>query len=493
MDAGETIVWDSPDGLDPGTLNLYKNASSAQAKAINTVASFASLDEASTLGGMSELGTGGYNFSILDKATSGTLGKANLISNSSSMTLDHSSVESTSSLANVMTSGQYTLEITDMNGPTDISYRLTKTGDTSFGNNGTLVGHQADLNGSAPVAQDASKIGIGLTGVTITGINHTATMGTNFAGQEFATGTYTIEISDIPNGQGDVYLRIYDSMGSYPDVPKQISDLDTGNGTATGAVFLCAVNGGTALYNTGCGLILDITVPPNSIAEEYYTYIQYTKATAGSGAGVGDLVDDSGNILCVNIGTDLNSLAIGQTMSFEYIAKNEAKVALENNEGQALQIAQNTGGTQSGLYSYVAAGASYNSERGVSTQLADIGTLATGASGVQNFTYERANAYSVDLSNATKAGEYVTTVNTALNKVTSSLADLGSLMARLSFKAEQTANAQVNVEGAYSRIMNANMAEEQMNASKFGILQQTAVAMLAQANMAPQNLLSLFR
>jgi flagellin len=41
--------------------------------------------------------------------------------------------------------------------------------------------------------------------------------------------------------------------------------------------------------------------------------------------------------------------------------------------------------------------------------------------------------------------------------------------------------------------MNANMAMEQVNASKFAILQQTATAMLAQANSAPQYVLSLFR
>jgi flagellin len=49
------------------------------------------------------------------------------------------------------------------------------------------------------------------------------------------------------------------------------------------------------------------------------------------------------------------------------------------------------------------------------------------------------------------------------------------------------------VEASYNRIMNANMAEEQMNASKYSILQQTATAMLAQANQAPQSLLPLFR
>jgi flagellin len=41
--------------------------------------------------------------------------------------------------------------------------------------------------------------------------------------------------------------------------------------------------------------------------------------------------------------------------------------------------------------------------------------------------------------------------------------------------------------------MNANMASEQVEASKYAILQQTATAMLAQANVAPQFLLKLFQ
>jgi len=41
--------------------------------------------------------------------------------------------------------------------------------------------------------------------------------------------------------------------------------------------------------------------------------------------------------------------------------------------------------------------------------------------------------------------------------------------------------------------MNANMAEEQVESSKFSILQQTATAMLSQANVAPQFILSLFQ
>jgi flagellin len=73
------------------------------------------------------------------------------------------------------------------------------------------------------------------------------------------------------------------------------------------------------------------------------------------------------------------------------------------------------------------------------------------------------------------------------------MADLGSLMARLTFKEEAVSVAQVNVEASYNRIMNADMAFEQLEATKMSILQQTAITMLAQANTAPQAILGLFR
>jgi len=80
-----------------------------------------------------------------------------------------------------------------------------------------------------------------------------------------------------------------------------------------------------------------------------------------------------------------------------------------------------------------------------------------------------------------------------LNDVSQQLSLVGAMTGRLTYKEDQVTSAQINLEASYSRIMNANMAEEQVNASKLMILQQTATAMLAQANQAPQFLLSLFR
>lgn len=84
-------------------------------------------------------------------------------------------------------------------------------------------------------------------------------------------------------------------------------------------------------------------------------------------------------------------------------------------------------------------------------------------------------------------------VENALNIVKQGVSQIGSTSSRLTFKEEALAVQYTNTESAYNRIMNANMAEEQVEASKLAILQQTSTAMLAQANTAPQFLLSLFR
>ena len=96
-------------------------------------------------------------------------------------------------------------------------------------------------------------------------------------------------------------------------------------------------------------------------------------------------------------------------------------------------------------------------------------------------------------SSAADFNKFMAYVGTKLDDVSSQLSNIGSLTGRLTFKEDQISAAQINTEAAYNRIMNANMAEEQVEASKYQILQQTATAMLAQANAAPQFLLSLFR
>ncbi|MGE5593874.1 MAG: flagellin [Betaproteobacteria bacterium] len=99
----------------------------------------------------------------------------------------------------------------------------------------------------------------------------------------------------------------------------------------------------------------------------------------------------------------------------------------------------------------------------------------------------------VDVMSYTSAIAYMGSVDKALASVSSTLKDIGALVSRLTFKEENLTVAKTNTEAAYNRIMNADIAAEQLEAMKYQILQQTATAMLAQANVAPQAVLGLFR
>lgn len=84
-------------------------------------------------------------------------------------------------------------------------------------------------------------------------------------------------------------------------------------------------------------------------------------------------------------------------------------------------------------------------------------------------------------------------LTTALASINASLQLVGALVLRLGYKEDMVSVSKTNTEAASSRIMDADMALEQLEMSKYQILQQTATAMLAQANLAPQSVLSFFR
>ena len=69
---------------------------------------------------------------------------------------------------------------------------------------------------------------------------------------------------------------------------------------------------------------------------------------------------------------------------------------------------------------------------------------------------------------------------------------IGDSQKRLSYKEQNLSVSMNNYEAARSRIADADFAREQMEIVKLQILQQTGTASLAQANSAPQAVLSLF-
>jgi flagellin len=84
------------------------------------------------------------------------------------------------------------------------------------------------------------------------------------------------------------------------------------------------------------------------------------------------------------------------------------------------------------------------------------------------------------------------TINDAISTLASSRAEIGASMNRLGYAAANLASTIENVQAAESVIRDVDMAAEMTTFTKNQIMLQAGTAMLAQANMAPQSILSLF-
>ncbi len=79
------------------------------------------------------------------------------------------------------------------------------------------------------------------------------------------------------------------------------------------------------------------------------------------------------------------------------------------------------------------------------------------------------------------------------SEVTSALGKIGNFVQRLDIR-EETLNIGIsNAQASVSRLFDADVALEQLNATRGSILGQAATAMLSQLNSAPQQVMQLFR
>ncbi|HLC43281.1 MAG TPA: flagellin [Methylomirabilota bacterium] len=128
-------------------------------------------------------------------------------------------------------------------------------------------------------------------------------------------------------------------------------------------------------------------------------------------------------------------------------------------------------------------------------------TFQVGASGTEVLTFDvvgNFNSATLAVSNLTVATQALASasllsIDNALTSVSNLLQTIGARTQRLSVKEISLTTNYTNTEAARSRIEDADLAKEQLEASKYLILQQTATAILAQANVQPQSILSLFQ
>jgi len=96
-----------------------------------------------------------------------------------------------------------------------------------------------------------------------------------------------------------------------------------------------------------------------------------------------------------------------------------------------------------------------------------------------------------DVTDQTNAATASTAIDTALNSINTARATTGASISRFEFAAANVANTVENLEAAKSVLLDVDMAAEMSNFSSKQVMVQASVAMLAQANQQPQQLLRL--
>lgn len=99
----------------------------------------------------------------------------------------------------------------------------------------------------------------------------------------------------------------------------------------------------------------------------------------------------------------------------------------------------------------------------------------------------------LDISDQASADAAISTIDSALEAVSSQRADLGAIQNRLEHTINNLGTSAENLTAAESRIRDVDMAQEMVEFTKNNILAQAANAMLAQANQQPQQVLQLLR
>lgn len=193
-----------------------------------------------------------------------------------------------------------------------------------------------------------------------------------------------------------------------------------------------------------------------------------------------DLTITKGSVTEVKSLTALAASGTGGTVNFSElgISFKYTGAAVADTVGAALAAADPTVDAGSTAAFQIGYQNTTQSKLGVSIDNIDSGTLGLASN---------------DINTAAKAYDALGTIDTAISNLSASRAEIGSYQNRLSYAATNLAVTQENFTAADSVIRDVDMATEMTAFTKNQILVQAGTAMLSQANMSQQGVMSLFQ
>jgi flagellin len=394
----------------------------------------------------------------------------------------------------------------------------------------TAIDTGEDSSGITLVAEDGRNISLGLATVTAAA---TGLGGTN---SQFSvtTGTVTlvsesgedIEISSGATGSAsDASFREGTYSGAAAQVSSSLGDSTTKMSAGDVVINGVSIGASSATYDTASSVNKDASAISkaaaiNAVSEQTgvtavvnENVVSNTNAqTASAGVTVaasingvaitgfsttGDAsVDRQSFVSAVNAISEQTGVTAIDTG--ELGTANGGGIELVAADGRNIQLATLSAGASTALG--VASAGTFTGEYTLKSDSAIEVSLGTGTianSGLKVGTYgggeDGSSIANVDISTVAGAQKAIGAIDNALTKINDVRGDLGAAQNRLDFTINNLSSISQNVSSARSQIEDADFAKESANLSRAQVLQQAGTAMLAQANAAPQQVLSLLQ
>ena len=389
-------------------------------------------------------------------------------------------------------------------------------GSTKYNGVNLLNGVDSTLSTTAVAATTnvlSNATNTGFASVTSTsGIYENASFAiTTTAGAAASTGSLSVDVAGVSTQVSAVALNSTSSASAaavgdiyFDNVAGVITAYAGTDATAAylGVLDLSAATAGeTNSMTLANGVILDFT---NSATVSDTTGLA-SGVTGASAATLGtvtsvkstvDLLDDQGATI-VAAGSEL--LAATTTR----VDAGSLTLTLNANTGGTAGTITLTDGAagaaqKAGVSNVTTTGAT----AGSSTDYASSLSFQVGAANSSNdqVTVDFGNKFTTaglaitgDISSAANAQTYMTTLDTALDTLTTNRAALGSTVNQIAYVSANLATNIEQMSSAISTIKDADMAAEMSEFTKSQVMVQAGTAMLAQANQSASNVLSLFR
>jgi flagellin len=275
------------------------------------------------------------------------------------------------------------------------------------------------------------------------------------------------DISNVAQNASFNGVRLLD--GSFQGATFQIG-ANAGNTISVGSVADARASNLGKLYSDAGGTAATFT------AGDKFT-VNYTDAS-------GNKFSSSEMTMTGVAATDLKTIAA----SFNQLSGSDGGlVATVNAGGTGIVLNSTTSQTVAGTFGYTA------NAKNTGTALTAVTDFGISAATGNTVTTAGTNLDAADVTNVDNANLVLAQIDSALQQVAASGAQLGAYQNRFQAAITGINTTATNLSAARSEIQDTNFAQATSDLSKAQILQQAGTAMVAQANTIPQNVTSLLQ